>query len=108
MVSSKRVTLRMNEDVYERMRYWSEREGLSINDYVAAAVEDAVARDSGAMPEYNDLFLGRFNQLIDMVGDVSSKLDNQAVVINHGLDTMVSIARGDDNMLLDDDIDGEL
>ena len=108
MAGSKRVTLRMDEDVYERLRYWSERKDLSINDYVATAVEDAVSRDSGAMPEYNDLFLGRFNQLIDMVGDVSSKLDNQAVVINHGLGTMISIARGDDNMLLDDDIDGEL
>lgn len=105
----KRINLRLNEDLYERAKYWAGSNpaiAVSFNDYVAEALEEKVAREAGKIPDVDNLVVDRLNQLIDVHTNLVGVIDNLSAVTTSGFDSMVSMSRGID-LSIDED-EGEL
>jgi predicted DNA-binding protein len=99
------VKIRLHTDTKERAGYWAAKAGLSANEYMAEAVEEKIARESGDydVPSFMDK---RFSQIIDELKALSTNVASLEVVTVAGNDTIMNLTRGD-SYLLDDD-DGEL
>lgn len=104
-VTRQPVKIRLHADLIERVRYWSEREGLSANEYMALAIEEKVGRANGDF-DIPALGIQRMNQLIDEVAAMSTNLHNLETVVTSGFDSILGLTRGDS--YLQDADDGEL
>lgn len=100
-----RVPLRVHPDTKERAAYWAQKANLSVNEYMAEAVEAAIRREN---LDYDlpTLEIQRLAQLIDEVKSLSSNNQNLEVIIRAGFDSLLGLVRGD-NYLLERE-DGEL
>lgn len=105
--SSDQVRIRVPRVDVERMRYWAERAELSINDYVAEAIDEKCRRDAGEEVGNSTLLINRVNELIDLMKSQTTEVGNLSLVVNRGFDSIASLSRGD-NFLLDREEDGEL
>lgn len=103
---AKRVTATLESDTYERLVYWSEKKGISINQFMADAIVRAIAWENQDYP-LPTLEQARLNQLIDQIAALSSNVKSMEGVIVSGLDSLLGLTRGD-NYLLDHQEDGEL
>lgn len=102
-----RPSFRIDESVYVKAQYWADRAGLSVNQYMVNAVEESIARDSGAKPREVSMLTSQMNQVIDHQQELSSSVDNLYSMLSNALRSFVAMTRGD-NYLIDDDEDGEL
>lgn len=100
-----RVPLRIHPDTKERVRYWAAKANISVNEYMAEAVEEKIRRENGDY-ELPTLELLRLNQLIDTVTSLATNVGNLESVTTQGFDSLMGLTRGD-NYLLEED-DGEL
>lgn len=100
-----RVVLRLHPDVRERVAYWAQKRNLSVNEYIAEAVDEQIRREN---LDYDlpTLEIARLNQLVDEMKANSVNLANLERVVTKGFDSLIGLTRGD-NYLLDDE-DGEL
>ena len=80
---TKRMTVRLDSAEYETVRFWASKIGISENDFVRAEIQ-------------------RLNQLIDLIGSLSSNISNLEDVTVSGFQSLISLTRGD-NYLLDND-----
>ena len=100
-----RFTASVDEDTYERVRYWASKSSLSINEWLREAIELYI-RYLNKDYDLPVLEIQRLNQLIDSISVLSSNVGSLEKVIVSGFDSLISLTRGD-NYLLDED-DGEL
>lgn len=100
-----RVTVTIDSDTYERLRYWSAKHGCSINEYLKEALEGAIRYEN---KDYDlpELEIQRLNQLIDVITVLSSNIQSLESVIINGFDSLLGLTRGD-NYLLENE-DGEI
>lgn len=104
---SVRMTVRVDSGLHERAKFWAEKDGFdTVNDWVAQAMEEKINRHNGYVPDMGDLYLNRFNELVDVVAGLRSDMANTTTIVQTGFDSIVSMARGDS--MLDDELDGEL
>lgn len=101
----KRVPLRLHPDVYERVRYWADKNDVSINEWIANAVEGAIARANGDY-DLPTLEIQRLNQLVDEVRAVSTNVGSLESVVITMSESIIGLAKGE-NYLFDEE-DGEL
>lgn len=101
----RRVALRLHPDTYERVGYWADRKGVSRNDFMVEAIEGAIDRINGNY-DLPTLEIQRVNQLVDMVGGLSSNVASLEAVVRSMANSLIGLAKGD-SYLLDDD-SGEL
>lgn len=103
--SRERTVIRLHPDTKERAKYWADKANISVNEYMAEAVEEKIRRENGdyALPT---LEIGRLNQLIDHMASLSINVGNLELVTTQGFDSLMGLTRGD-NYLLDEE-DGEL
>lgn len=100
-MSNHRLTAVIEDNDYERVRYWAEKKGMSMNDYVRYAVLEAIKR------EYKDydiptMEIARLNQLVDSLSALSFNVGNLEHIVSSGFDSLFRLTRGD-NYLMDDD-----
>lgn len=102
---TKRVTATVTADTFERLQYWADRKGISINQYLNEAIDQAIAYENKNYP-LPTLEQARLNQLIDQMAILSSNVNSLEKVVVSGLDSLLGLTRGD-NYLLEHE-DGEL
>lgn len=100
-----RTVIRLHPDTKERAKYWAARANVSVNEYMAEAVEEKIRRENGDY-DLPTLEIARLGQLIDEVRSLSVNVGNLETVTHQGFDSLMGLTRGD-NYLLDPE-DGEL
>lgn len=102
---SHRLTLRLREADFEKLSYWAERTGVSINEFVPMLLERYVDIENGnyALPT---LEIHRLNQLIDSQQVLVQNVQSLETIVINGFDSLLSLTRGD-NYLLEAE-DGEI
>ena len=103
--NSVRVSLRIDADTHERLKYWSARKQVSLTPYIMDAIELMIAYENGDY-DLPTAEIQRVNQLIDVVQSLVSSVDNLQNVTINGFDALVGITRGDNYLLKEED--GEL
>lgn len=102
-----RTVVRLHPDSKQRAAYWADRGGFdSVNAYIVEAIEEKIAREN---LDYDlpTLEIARLNQLVDQIAALSKNSANLERVVISGFDSIIGLARGDNNYL-DDTEDGEL
>lgn len=101
-----RIVSRVHPDLKRRAEYWSQRRGFgSVNDYLAEALDEKIRRENHDY-DLPTLEIARLNQLVDELKALSVNTANLERVVTQGFDSLISLTRGD-NYLLDEE-DGEL
>ena len=100
-----RFTARVDEETKESLHYWAKKKGQTINDFLRDAISFYIAYQN---KDYDlpTLEIQRLNQVVDAMAVLSSNVSSLEKIVVSGFDSLISLTRGD-NMYLDDD-DGEL
>ncbi len=101
----KRVAVRLHPDTAERVEYWSDKDGVSANEWIAEAVEERIARMNGDY-DLPTLEIARLTQLVDNQRAMTANLANLERVVVSMSESILGLVRGD-NYLMDDE-SGEL
>lgn len=104
-IETKRVTATVTADTFERLQYWADKKGISINQYLNEALDQAIAYENRDYP-LPTLEQARLNQLIDQMAVLTQNVKSMESVITSGFDSLLGLTRGD-NYLLEHE-DGEL
>lgn len=99
-----RLTVRMAEDDFQRVQYWATRHGISVNDYIAEALDRQIRLDNGDY-DLPVAEIARVNQLVDLVTALASEVKSLESIVTSGFDSLLGLTRGD-NYLLEQDEDG--
>ena len=102
---SKRVTVTVDDKLYQQLDYWATKKNISINQYLKEALESAIAYENQDYP-LPTLEQARLNQLIDHIGALEVNFKSLESVITSGFDSLLGLTRGD-NYLLEHE-DGEI
>lgn len=99
-----RFTAVVDDEMYHNVRYWANKRGISVNDLLRDALALYIAR---ANKDYDlpTLEVQRLNQLIDGFNALSSNINSLEKIVTSGFDSLVSLTRGDNYLLEDDDGD---
>lgn len=100
-----RVAVRLHPVTNQHARYWSDKGGVSLNEYIVEAVEEKIRRENGDY-DLPTLEIARLAQLVDEFRSLSTNVANLESVTLRGFDSLMGLTRGD-NYLLDPE-DGEL
>lgn len=100
-----RVAVRLHPTTDQQARYWSDKCGISLNEYIVEAVEEKIRRENGDY-DLPTLEIARLAQLLDEFRSLSTNVANLESVTLRGFDSLMGLTRGD-NYLLDPE-DGEL
>lgn len=99
--TEKRITANVDEDTYERVKYWSDRREISINDYIRLAVDNQIKYENRDF-DIPDIFVTRLNQIQGLLRDLESSNDNLNKTVVKGFDSLIGLTRGE-NYLLEED-----
>ncbi len=102
---SHRVTVTLDDDSFERLKYWAAKREVSINEYLGEAIAAAIRRENNDY-DLPELEIQRLNQLIDVITVLSSNVKSLEDVTVSGFDSLLELTRGD-NYLLEAE-DGEV
>lgn len=97
----KRVQVRVSDNTYERIKYWSESKDMSINEYLLDAIDRQIRFDNKDF-DYQDIFIDKMNEIIDTIEMLKQTDDNLANIVVSGFNSLLSLTRGDNNYLRDD------
>lgn len=100
-----RVPIRLHPDTKERAKYWADRAGISVNEYMAEAVEEKIRRENGDY-DLPTLELARLAQLIDNMQGLNSNVSNLEAIVMQGFESLLGLTRGDNYLMGEED--GEL
>lgn len=101
MAKEHRFTAMVDPDTYERVKYWSDKRGLSINDYVRLAVDNQIKYENRDF-DVPDILITRLNQMQGLLKDLESSNDNLNQTVIKGFDSLIGLTRGE-NYLLEDE-----
>ena len=103
-INTHRVTATITDETFARLQYWSDKHGISINQYLNEAIDKAIAYENQDYP-LPTLEQARLNQLIDEMAILSSNVKSMESVIISGFDSLLGLTRGDNYLLEDEDGD---
>ena len=92
--SNKRVTTTLSDEDYQRLVYWSEKNGCSINQYIKDAILLKIRLDNHDY-DLPELWLQRMNQLVDIVTVLSQNINSLEHITVAGFDSLSRLTRGD-------------
>lgn len=104
-INTHRVTATVTEETYQRLCYWAEKNGISINQYLNEAIDMKIAYENKDYP-LTTLEQARLNQLIDGMAVLSANVKSLEDVVVSTSDSLLGLVKGD-NYLLEHE-DGEL
>lgn len=100
-----RLTLRLNHKDFDRLSYWADKKGVSINEFVPMMLDLFIGIENGNY-QLPTLEQARLNQLIDATLSLSSNVQSLESIVIHGFDSLLQLTKGD-NYLLEHEEDGE-
>lgn len=98
---SHRVTMVVKNDDYERIRYWADRNNMSVNEYALTASLEKMEHENGDY-DLPTLEQARLAQLVSAMEAMSVRMNSLEHVVTSGFGSLLSLTRGD-NYLLEDD-----
>lgn len=96
-----RMSVPVDEETHQRIRYWAEKKGLSLSEYVREAIDMMIAYENGDY-DLPTLEAQRLNQIIDALTVLSDNQASMERMMQSGFDSLLGLTRGD-NYLLEDD-----
>lgn len=102
---TRRMTVRISEDDYQRLKYWAEREEIKINDFVQESVHHYIRYLNHDL-DLPDATVRRINQLVDVVQILSSNQASLERTVIRGFESLMGMTRGEN--YLNDEETGEL
>ena len=109
-----RFTAVVDDEMYHNVRYWANKRGISVNDLLRDRCKrqpehlpQGISYIARANKDYDlpTLEVQRLNQLIDGFNALSSNINSLEKIVTSGFDSLVSLTRGDNYLLEDDDGD---
>lgn len=100
--NAKRVTMTVTGEVFQRLQYWAEKHGVSINQYLSDALDKAIAYENRDYP-LPTLEQARLNQLIDRIAALDSNFKSLENVIVSGFESLLTLTKGDSYLMEHDD-----
>ena len=97
--------VRIPESLYEKCKYWAEKHECYANEYIAGAIELRIKHENGDydLPTAEQQ---RLAQILERLMSLEASTDALEKVVVNGLDSLLSLTRGQ-NYLLEDE-DGEI
>lgn len=99
-----RITSTVPMDMYERLKYWSDKRDCSMNEYLYDALEEKIGRENGDY-DLPTAEVARLNQLIDIVTVLSTNVKSLEEVTISGFDSLLNLTKGDNYLLENEDGD---
>ena len=96
--NTRRVTATITEDMYERLKYWSQKESISVNQYIVEAIEMKIAYENRDYP-LSTLEQARLNQIIDGLAVLSSNIKSLESITISNFESLLGLTRGDNYLL---------
>ena len=93
-----RRTLRLSPECDEKLAYWADKEGYSVNAFIPVILDLYVDIKNGNY-QLPTLEQRRLNQLIESIGVMSKDLQSLQQVVINGLDSLIGLTRGDNYLL---------
>lgn len=100
-----RLTLRFLEEDFQKLKYWADKEDVSVNEFILLMLEQWIDIKNGSY-DLPTLEVQRLNQLIESQSVMSRDLQSLTSVVVSGFDSLLKLTRGDNYLLKDED--GEL
>jgi hypothetical protein len=97
--NTKRVTATVSAELYDQMLFWADKKGISINQYLYDALEQAIAWENQDYP-LPTIEASRLTQLVDIVAGLRADVENVNHVVSDGFRSLTTLTKGD-NYLLD-------
>lgn len=95
---SHRLTLRISESCFQKLSYWADREGCSINEFVPIILDKYISIMNGNY-DLPSLEIQRLNQLIESMTVMSRNMQSLETVVINGFDSLLGLTRGDNYLL---------
>lgn len=96
-----RTTIRLSSELYQQVKYWAEKNGMSVNDYLLNCIDYYIKRENCDY-DLPTLETARLNQLIDRMESLSENMKSLESVVTDGFGSLIKLAEGD-SYLLDED-----
>lgn len=96
-----RKNLRLHESDAKRFEAWAEKEGMSFNEFAAAAMNQYIDIKLGNYP-LQTLEQQRLNQLIDEIRSMREDYRSMSSIVLSSMDSLTQLANGA-NILYDQD-----
>lgn len=101
-----RTFIRLSSKTKARAQYWAEERGYSsVNEYIAEAVADKIARENGDY-DLPTLEIARLNQVVDEMKALSTNVGSLEASVLAQLTSLTQLTTGDTYLM--DAVDGEL
>lgn len=97
-----RVTAVVNDTDFERIKYWADKKGISINDFVRDSVNLAIRYENRDY-DIPTIEVVRLNQLIESMATLSYNVAGLERVVTTGFDALIEATRGEN--YLNKDVD---
>jgi hypothetical protein len=89
-----RVTATIPNETYEQLLFWSNAKGISINQYLADALDHAIAWENQDYP-VDTIEMARNAQILDTVCGLTKDVENMRHVFESGMNSLLSCVKGD-------------
>jgi hypothetical protein len=99
---SHRLTVRLSEEDFNRLEYWSNYAGVSINEFIPEILDRWVNIENGNY-QLPTLEAARLNQLVDVVTGLSNNVQSLESITINGFDGLLKLTKGDNYLLEHDD-----
>ena len=102
--NTKRVTATVSDRTFERLTFWAESKGISINQFLNDAIDLAIDFENRRFP-MSTMEMARMDEMIDALNSLSSNQRSLENMIQSFLNMMIRMTRGDNYLLNDQDGD---
>ena len=98
MAKLHQLTVRIEEEDFQKMQYWANKKGMSLSEYITAAVDLKIRWD---VQDYDlpPLEIQRLNQLIDVITILSENQKSLESVVISRFDALLALTQGDTYLL---------
>lgn len=92
--SRKRITTRIDNDLYEKLEYFAKKNGVSVSEYIENSIEHMIKWENSDydLPRAE---ITRLNQLIESIAKLDLSVQGLTEITVTGFDGILSISRGD-------------
>lgn len=101
--TDKRVTATVDSDTYDKLAYIAEKKEISLSDLLRDAIDLEIRYANEDYYPLAKLEAERINQLTDHIASLSSNIRNLEQLTINGFSSLMSVTRGDNYLLEEDD-----
>jgi len=101
-VKKERHNMRMYEEDYQKLVYWSDRFGMDRTEFLICAMHHYIKWKNGDY-DLPSAEIQRLNQMVDAVNNLAVNQENLQRTIISGFDAMMGIIRGSNYLVEDED-----